>query len=141
MSQPVLVYTAGVFDLFHPGHLNILKRSREMGERLVVGVISDEGTYAYKLRRPLMNQQARLEIVKAIRWVDVAEIQETTDPSPMLFKYRPQIFTHGDDWDRLILGNETIEKLGISYVKIPYTPGVSTTGLIEMMENRSKRDD
>lgn len=120
------VMTSGVFDLIHLGHLNILKNSKALGNKLVVGVVSDRGTAEYK-RMPIVPQEERLEMVKAIKYVDEAYIQETTDPTPLLEIVKPDIFTHGNDWKELIKGNETIKRLGIEFVLLPYTKDVSTT--------------
>lgn len=76
-----------------------------------------------------MREEHRLEIVRNIKCVDEVYLQETTDPTPVLERIRPDIFTHGDDWTRLIRGNETLERLGIEFVLLPYTSGISTTRL------------
>jgi glycerol-3-phosphate cytidylyltransferase len=124
-------YTAGVWDLLHRGHLNILWASKALGDVLVVGVVSDAGTEAYKGRRPVQNVQQRMEAVRRLGFVDVVEIQHGTDPSHNLIRFRPDVMTHGDDWDRLKEGHETIERLGIEFVTLPYTPDVSTSLLRE----------
>lgn len=129
-----IVYTAGVFDLFHIGHLNILRASKALGDRLIVGVVSDKGTAEYK-RQPVINERDRLEIVRNIKCVDEAYIQPTTDPTPLLESLRPHIFTHGNDWSRLLRGNDTLTSLGIEFVLLPYTPGISTSGLCRDLRN------
>jgi rfaE bifunctional protein nucleotidyltransferase chain/domain len=126
-----VIYTAGVWDLLHRGHLNMLWNSKALGDVLVVGVVSDSGCQAYKGRRPVQNVQARMEAVKRLGFVDVVEIQHTTDPSENLFRFRPDVMTHGDDWDELLEGNDTLAELGIEFRLLPYTPGVSTTLLRE----------
>jgi rfaE bifunctional protein nucleotidyltransferase chain/domain len=126
-----VIYTAGVWDLLHRGHLNMLWRSKELGDVLVVGVVSDAGTEAYKGRRPVQNVQQRMEAVRRLGFVDVVELQHGTDPSHNLIRFRPDVMTHGDDWDRLKEGHETIERLGIEFVTLPYTPDVSTSLLRE----------
>lgn len=127
------VYTAGVFDLLHRGHLNLLHASRALGDRLIVGVVSDAGAEAYK-RRPIQDQETRLQVIRALRCVDVAILQPTTDPTPILEAVRPDIMTHGDDWSRLREGHETLERLGIQFRLLPYTPGVSTSMLLAYLE-------
>jgi bifunctional ADP-heptose synthase (sugar kinase/adenylyltransferase) len=72
-----------------------------------------------------------MEAVKRLGFVDVVEIQHTTDPSENLFRFRPDVMTHGDDWTELLEGNDTLAELGIEFVLLPYTPGVSTTLLRE----------
>ncbi len=124
----VIVYTAGVFDMFHIGHLNVLRASKSLGDRLVVGVVSDAGAAQYK-RRPLISERDRIEIIRNIRCVDEVYLQPTTDPTPIVEIVRPDIFTHGNDWSKLLRGQETLSRLGIRFVLLPYTHGVSTTEL------------
>jgi glycerol-3-phosphate cytidylyltransferase len=131
-----IVYTAGVFDLFHPAHILALKRSRSLGDVLVVGVVTDEGCIAYKGKYPLLGLSHRLAQVQACRYVDFAIPQMSTDPTRELEVIRPDIFTHGDDWEHLKKGKETLERLGIEFVRFPYTKGVSSTLIRErIMEN------
>jgi glycerol-3-phosphate cytidylyltransferase len=134
-----VVYTAGVWDQLHAGHLNILRRSKALGDLLAVGVLTDIGTAAYKPRPPLYNEHARLEIVRSLSFVDAAFLQPGTDPSPVLLALnalglRPAAMTHGDDWTRLKEGGETLEQLGIELVLLPYTPDVSTTRVRALLD-------
>jgi cytidyltransferase-like protein len=124
-----IVYTAGVWDLIHHGHLNFLRESAKLGEILVVGVVSDEGTRNYKGIYPVDAEYQRLETIARLPWVTLAVPQLGTDPSLNLRRFMPDIFTHGDDWDRLKEGHETLEELGIEYRTIPYTQGISSTML------------
>jgi glycerol-3-phosphate cytidylyltransferase len=127
MKKPTVVYTAGVWDLFHRGHLNLLWQSRQLGDVLVVGVVTDRGVVAYKDREPVDNLWERMGKIEDLPWVDMVMEQEGTDPSDNLRRILPDVFTHGSDWERLKEGHETLEELGIEYVSIPYTPGISTT--------------
>lgn len=131
MKAPRLIYTAGVWDLLHRGHINLLWQSRALGDVLVVGVVSDDGVERYKGRRPVENIVARTEAARRLPFVDVVAVQHTTDPSELLERFRPDVMTHGDDWDRLREGHETLERLGVEWVTIPYTRGVSSTALRE----------
>jgi glycerol-3-phosphate cytidylyltransferase len=127
MKKPTVVYTAGVWDLFHRGHLNILWQSRQLGDVLIVGVVTDRGVLAYKDREPVDNLWERMGKIEDLPWVDMVMEQEGTDPSDNLRRIMPDVFTHGSDWERLKEGHDTLEELGIEYVSIPYTPGISTT--------------
>lgn len=129
MNTPRVVLTSGVFDLMHRGHLNLLYRARQLGDLLVVGVVSDAGVRAYKGRMPAENVQLRMQNIERSGIANVVLFQPTTDPSPLLERMRPDVFVHGDDWSRLLEGNETLERLGIEFVTLPYTPGISTTML------------
>jgi len=134
-----VIYTAGVWDLLHTGHLNILRRSKALGDILVVGVVTDLGVAAYKPRPPIYNEHARLEIVRSLDFVDAAILQPGTDPSPILefldaVGCRPDVMTHGSDWERLKEGQETLERLGIGWEILPYTPDVSTTRVRSLLD-------
>lgn len=128
-------YCPGVFDLLHLGHLNLLRQARQRCDTLVVGVVSDEGTAAYK-RRPVQDEHTRLEVIRELRMVDHAVLQATTDPTPNLIRIRPTMLFHGNDWDRLREGHETLDLLGIRYVKLAYTPGISTSEIIAELVER-----
>jgi rfaE bifunctional protein nucleotidyltransferase chain/domain len=129
MTQRI-VMTSGVFDLLHRGHLNLLRASRALGDKLIVGVVSDDGAAAYK-RPPIQDERTRLEVIRSLVGVDCALLQSTTDPTPLVELVRPDVFTHGDDWERLLRGQETLERLGVAFVRLPYTPGISTSMIRE----------
>lgn len=131
-------YVPGVFDLLHVGHLNLLRAARARCQTLVVGVVSDQGTAAYKHRRPWHDEQTRLAVITELRMVDFADLQATTDPSPNLVRWRPDALFHGDDWDRLKEGHDTLRVLGIEFVKLPYTKGICTTEIIGRMMERAE---
>jgi cytidyltransferase-like protein len=126
-DPPKIVYTAGVFDLLHGGHLSFLNQSRQIADILVVGVVSDEGCERYKGHRPHQVLSARMNALRQIWWIDLVVGQLTTDPSENLRRFLPKVMTHGDDWDRLREGHETLEELGIEWRLIPYTKGISST--------------
>jgi cytidyltransferase-like protein len=139
-----IVYTAGVWALFHAGHLAFLERSKALagfGGKLIVGVLTDDGAAAYK-PRPVVHQDERLRIVSALSCVDAAFLQPGTDPSPVLcaldaLGLRPDLMTHGDDWTQLREGGETLARLGIELVLLPYGPGQGTTGIIRRIREAS----
>ena len=131
MSTPRVVYTAGVFDLLHRGHLNLLWQSKRMGDILVVGVVSDSGCFAYKQVFPTDTLEVRMHNLRRLGFVDFVVRQETTDPTDVLERIRPDVMTHADDWHRLRQGHDTLERLGIEWALIPYTEGVSSTQLRE----------
>jgi rfaE bifunctional protein nucleotidyltransferase chain/domain len=122
-----VIYTAGVFDLLHRGHLNMLWASKQLGDVLVVGVVSDAGARAYKGRLPIENSQQRIDAIAQLGFVDMVVLQQTTDPTPVLDRVRPDVMTHGDDWQQLREGHETLVRMGVEWVLVPYTPDVSTT--------------
>lgn len=135
-DAPVVIFVPGVWDLLHYGHLTLLHRARALADAggrgiLVVGVVSDAGTAAYKGRPPEQSQALRVQTIARLTFVDVVEVQPTTDPTPLLERFRPHALVHGDDWSRLREGHETLDRLGIEFVRLPYTPGISTTLLRE----------
>jgi glycerol-3-phosphate cytidylyltransferase len=135
-----VVYVIGVFDLFHAGHVRLLKRARALGDKLVVAVNGDEMVAQYK-RRPYISEEERLEVVRSCRYVDEAFIIKDFDNKDMIIKYRIKIIVHGDDWTgdsylkQIRLTPEFIEKYAIELKFLPYTKGISSSGLIERIKN------
>ncbi len=129
-------YTTGVFDLFHVGHLNVLKRAKEVCEHLIVGVSTDELVSEYKNKTPIIAYDERVEIVKAIRYVDEVVPQKTRDKMAAYFEYKFDVMFVGDDWK----GNELFEKVekqlnenGAEVVYFPYTKSTSSTLLTQTL--------
>lgn len=127
LTMPRIVFVPGVWDLLHAGHINLLWRARQLGDVLAVGVVSSWGCREYKGHGPAQGLVERVAAVRQLTFVDVVAEQDSTDPTPLLERYRPQFLVHGDDWKRLIRGNETLVRLGIELVLLPYTEGVSST--------------
>jgi cytidyltransferase-like protein len=124
-------YVSGAFDLFHIGHLNLLRRARECCERLVVGVLSDEAIVRIKGLEPMVPLNDRLAIVAAIRYVDEADVTTVglLDKVAAWHRYHFDAMFSGDDhahdgWAR---EQEDLRALGAQLVFFPYTQGVSTT--------------
>lgn len=134
-----IVYVPGCFDLLHSGHRNLLRRSKELDDDvlLVAGVVSDDGAALYK-RRPVQSERERMGNVGDLRYVDRVILQPTTDPTPILELLNleglcPRYLVHGDDWSRLLAGNETLDRLEIKLILLPYTQGISTSLIRERM--------
>ena len=128
----VVGYTTGVFDLFHIRHLNILKRAKEQCDFLIVGVSTDELVEQYKHKRPVICYEERVEIVKAIRYVDRVVPQVNRDKYAAWQTYRFDRMFVGDDWKGTPLFNEMEARfapLGVEIVYFPYTKGTSSTFL------------
>lgn len=124
-------YTTGVFDLFHIGHLNILRKSRAMCEHLIVGVTTDE-LVAYKNKRPVIPYEERFAIVEAIRYVDRTVPQDSMDKMEAWHRYHYDVIFVGDDWKNTEKWNRLeaeLKPLGVDIVYFPYTKGTSSTML------------
>lgn len=135
-SQSTAVFVSGVFDLFHRGHVELLKRAAALGDRLYVGVNSDEMVAQYK-RRPVFSQDDRLAIVKAMGCVTNAVIYGSFELKPMVEYFRPAFMVHGDDWPResylnqIRMTEEDLVRYGVELVFLPYWRGTSTTSIMD----------
>ena len=138
MKKYKLGYTTGVFDLFHIGHLNILRRAKEQCEYLIVGVSTDEVVETYKHKRPVVPYAERIEIVKAIRYVDEVVPQTTMDKLDAWNRLHFNVMFHGNDWKGSHMYDEIEKKLkavGAELVFLPHTDGTSSTILAEKLHN------
>ena len=133
----IIGYTTGVFDLFHIGHLNILRRAKEQCDYLIVGVSTDELVQQYKHKSPVICFDERVEIVKAIRYVDEVVPQVNRDKFEAWQKHHFNRMFVGDDWKGSALFNEMEQRfspLGVEIVYFPYTQGTSSTFLKQALE-------
>lgn len=142
IEHEIIGYTAGVFDLFHIGHLNLLKNAKGMCDRLIVGVTVDD-LVLYKNKRAVIPFSERIEIVRSIRYVDAAVPQEDMDKVAMCKKLNADILFVGDDWyktEKWELLQRELEELNIKVIYFPYTKGTSSTLLSETLNNLRNRD-
>lgn len=122
-------YTAGVYDLFHIGHLNLLKNAKSLCDKLIVGVTVDE-LVLYKGKRAVIPFHDRLEIVRSIKYVDAVVPQYDMDKLLMCKKLGAKILFVGDDWygtDKWKDYQKQFDSEGIRIIYFPYTQGVSST--------------
>lgn len=129
-------YTTGVFDLFHVGHLNILRRAKELCDHLIVGVSTDELVQEYKGKVPIIPYEERRAIVQAIEYVDEVVPQISRDKLEALNRLKFDVMFLGDDWKGSPLFEEAqreFEKLGARIVYFPYTKGTSSTILTQVL--------
>lgn len=127
-------YTTGVFDMFHIGHLNILRRAKEQCDHLIVGVSTDELVQSYKNHLPVIPFEQRKAIVEACRYVDEVVPQETMDKLVAWEMLHFEVMFHGSEWKGTDLYNEYIEKfsgVGVDVVFLPHTDGISSSMLRE----------
>jgi glycerol-3-phosphate cytidylyltransferase len=128
----IIGYTTGVFDLFHIGHLNILRRAKEQCDYLIVGVSTDELVEQYKHKRPVISFEERCEIVKAIRYVDEVVPQMDRDKFAAWERLQFNRMFVGDDWKGSAIFTALEERFaphGVEIVYFPYTQGTSSTFL------------
>lgn len=138
----VVVFTGGTFDLFHIGHLNILKKSKAFGDILVVGVSPDEVVMSYKKKKPIISFIERAEILKHCDYVDEVVQQDVLTDPKILEKYGVDIVTIGDDWKgKFLPGLEWAkENLNIQVIYLPYTKEVSSTEIKRKIKNGWQED-
>lgn len=132
-------YTQGTFDMFHIGHLNLLKHAKELCDILIVGVNSDTLVQEYKHKMPVINQDERAEILQAIRYVDNVVICHTLKKTEMHEWLHFDAIFIGDDWkgnERWIETEKNLKKVGADVVYLSYTDGVSSTMLREVKDNK-----
>lgn len=125
----VIGYTSGVFDLFHIGHLNLLKNAKGLCDKLIVGVTSDE-LVSYKNKRAVINHFERMEIVRNIKHVDVVVPQDDMDKMRMWRRLKFDVMFVGDDWfesEKWQAYDEEFKKVGVKIIYFPYTTGTSST--------------
>jgi glycerol-3-phosphate cytidylyltransferase len=134
----IIGYTAGVFDLFHIGHLNVLRNAKSMCDHLIVGVSTDELVQRYKNKTPIIPFLERVEILRHISYVDTVVSQEDLDKLKMFKRLKFDIMFVGDDW----LGNEKWNKIesefkeqGVKIVYFPYFKGTSSTKVNQILDD------
>ena len=139
----IIGYTSGVFDLFHIGHVNILKNARALCDRLVVGVSIDE-LVSYKSKRAVIPYSERIEVVRACRYVDVAIPQKKLNKVEVIKQIKANRLFVGSDWYE----NENWKKLESELAEIdcgviyfPYTDGTSSTLINETLNYLRKEDN
>ena len=128
-----IVFTNGVFDLLHPGHLRYLQRSRELGDILVVGVNSDRSVRANKgAGRPITPELERVEILEALRCVDAVVVFDEETPHDVIAALQPDVLVKGADWaEDAIVGRDIVEARGGKVVRMQIENGYSTTAIIQ----------
>ena len=131
----IIGYTAGVYDLFHIGHLNLLKNAKGMCDKLIVGVTVDE-LVSYKNKKAFIPYDERIEMVRACRYVDAVVPQENMDKLEMCKKLGASYLFVGDDWygtEKWKNYEKEFEKNNIKIIYFPYTKGISSTRIRELL--------
>ena len=136
-----LVFTNGVFDLLHVGHVRYLEQARALGDALLVAINSDRTVRELKgPDRPVFNEGERAEILAALRCVDYVTIFDDVSPRTLIAKLLPDVLVKGGDYELdQIHGREEVEAAGGKVISLPFVKGASTTTLIERMKPRITR--
>ncbi len=135
-SKKTIGYTSGVYDLFHIGHLNLLRNARGMCDKLVVGVTVDE-LVTYKGKKAMIPFEDRAEIVRSIKYVDAVVPQYDMDKLAMCKKLKADVLFVGDDWHdtpKWQRVEEDLRDIGVKVIYFPYTKGVSSTMITKALK-------
>lgn len=134
-----IVFTNGVFDLLHPGHVRYLQAARGEGDALVVGVNSDRSVRGNKgPSRPVTPESERAELLAALACVDAVTIFDAPTPADIIVRLQPDVLAKGADWAAdQIVGRETVEARGGRVVRLPIEQGWSTTSILAKVQRRS----
>jgi len=122
-------YTTGVFDLFHIGHVNILKNSKELCDKLIVGVTTDE-LVKYKFKKAVIPFSERIEIIRSCKYVDVAIPQYDMNKVDTIKRLKASFLFVGDDWyktKKWKIQENQLKKINCKVIYFPYTKGTSST--------------
>jgi D-beta-D-heptose 7-phosphate kinase/D-beta-D-heptose 1-phosphate adenosyltransferase len=133
-----LVFTNGVFDLLHVGHVRYLAEARALGDVLLVAINSDRTVLELKGEgRPLTNENERAEILAALRQVDYVTIFDEVSPRALITQLLPDVLVKGGDYNLdEIHGREEVEAAGGRVVSLPFIEGASTSSIIERMKGK-----
>ena len=132
-----VVFTNGVFDVLHPGHVRYLEAARAEGDALIVGVNSDRSVRAIKgPSRPIMPEGERAEILAALSCVDAVVIFDEDTPAQVIRRIQPDVLVKGADWPAdQIVGRDTVEARGGRVARIPVEAGWSTTEILKKVRS------
>ena len=132
----VLVFTNGVYDLVHPGHVQYLEAARAEGDRLIVAVNSDRSVRANKgPSRPILPEQERAELIAALTCVDAVVIFDAETPAAVIAAIQPDVLVKGADWAHdAIVGRDVVEARGGRVVRMTLTDGFSTSRIVESIK-------
>ena len=137
--KQIIGYTAGVYDLFHIGHLNLLKNAKGLCDKLIVGISTDDLVKKKNGKGSTIPYEDRCEIVRSIKYVDAVIPQEEFDKVEICKKLKANYLFVGDDWydsERFNNLEKELEKEGIKVIYFPYTKKISSTKIRKKMEEK-----
>jgi len=135
-----VVFTNGVFDILHPGHLRYLQQARALGDALIIGLNSDASVRRNKgPERPINPEHERAEILAALACVDAVVVFDEETPAEIIQALQPDVLVKGADWaEDAIVGRDTVEARGGRVVRVPVEQGYSTTAIIEKIRTAAR---
>ena len=142
MKKITIGYTSGVYDLFHVGHLNMLRNAKSLCDKLIVGVTTDE-LVSYKNKKSVIPFHERMEIVRNIKYVDTVVPQEDMDKMKQWDKLKFDVMFVGDDWHNTEKWKDfesDFKEVGVKIVYFPYTKGISSTKLNEILKKERNEE-
>lgn len=133
-----IVFTNGVFDLLHPGHVAYLQAARRLGDVLMVAVNSDRSVRHNKgPERPITPEAERAEILEALDVVDAVIVFDADTPIDLIAQLKPDVLVKGSDWaEDAIVGRDVVETHGGRVVRLPIQPGHSTTAIVKKIKKK-----
>lgn len=138
MSKKIIGYTTGVYDMFHIGHLNVIRRAKERCDYLIVGVSTDELVQKEKHKTPVIPYEERAAIIEALKYVDQVVPQIDKNKFSAWEKYHFDKMFVGDDWKGTPQWNQYEEQfapVGVEIVYLPHTDGISSTKLTGVIKD------
>lgn len=138
-----IVFTNGIFDILHLGHLNYLEESRKLGDLLVIGVNSDRSTRSRKGKgRPLNGERDRARLLAGLKCVDIVVLFDEDSPLELIKKVRPDFLVKGSDYSaEEIVGKKEVEAQGGEVRRIPLLEGYSTTLMLQKISKAANSSD
>ena len=132
-----IVYTNGCFDLIHLGHVEVLARSSDLGDKLIVAINSDESIAKIKgTNRPIIEEESRVKQIAALDFVDAVILFQQDTPIKIISSITPNVITKGGDYKTSdVVGHEIIQGNNGEVVIIPLTQGYSTTSILDKIKN------
>ena len=132
-----VVFTNGVFDILHPGHVRYLQQARALGDLLIIGLNSDASVRRNKgPERPINPEAERAEVLEALECVDAVVVFDEETPADIIEAVQPDVLVKGADWAHdAIVGRDTVEARGGRVVRIPVETGYSTTDIIRKVKS------
>lgn len=135
--MPTVVFTNGCFDIIHPGHIDLLERARAFGDKLIVGINSDESVRAIKgANRPLVSEEARAAVLRGLKPVDEVVIYDEPTPARIIEEIKPDVLVKGGDWAiNQIIGADFVLGRGGKVFSLPLVEGFSSSAIIEKVQS------